>query len=194
MITPESIPLGLYIHLPWCLKKCPYCDFNSHERHAVPEQAYVEALLNDLRHDSHLIADREVETIFIGGDTPSLFSPASIETLFAGISDLLNVASNLEATMEANPGSADADKFRGFAQAGVNRLSLGIQSFDDQCLQALGRVHTAEAARAAIAHARAAGFDNLNIDLMHGLPGQSADAAATDLHTALAFQPTPLSR
>jgi putative oxygen-independent coproporphyrinogen III oxidase len=186
-------PLGLYIHLPWCERKCPYCDFNSHEIDTLPEQQYVEALLKDLRRDSHLIADRELQTIFIGGGTPSLFSPSSIERLFTGISEALNIAPNLEATMEANPGSAEADKFKSFAQAGINRLSLGIQSFDDKCLSALGRVHDSAAAHRAVEYAQAAGFDSLNLDLMHGLPGQSQEAASADLAAAIEHAPEHLS-
>ena len=186
-------PLGLYIHLPWCERKCPYCDFNSHEARSIPEEAYVDALLRDLREDLSLVQDRPISTLFLGGGTPSLFSPGSISRLLAGIASLLELSPSLEATMEANPGSAEAEKFAGFRAAGINRLSLGVQSFDDTCLQALGRVHNSDQARAAIEFARAAGFDNFNIDLMHGLPGQTADTAAADLRAALAFSPPHLS-
>ncbi|MBP6683475.1 MAG: radical SAM family heme chaperone HemW [Halioglobus sp.] len=186
-------PLALYIHLPWCERKCPYCDFNSHEARVIPQEEYVDALLRDLEGDLKLAHDRPVETLFIGGGTPSLFSPGAISRLLAGIGSLLPLSPDLEATMEANPGSAEAGKFAGFRAAGINRLSLGIQSFDDACLQALGRVHNSDQARAAIEYARAAGFASFNIDLMHGLPGQSADAAATDLRTALDFAPPHLS-
>ena len=186
-------PLSLYIHLPWCERKCPYCDFNSHETVHIPEQAYVRALLTDLRRDKHLAADREVQTLFIGGGTPSLFSAEAISSIVEGVARELNLSAQLEATMEANPGSAEADKFLGFRQAGINRLSLGIQSFQDDKLQALGRVHNAEQARAAVEHARAAGFDSFNLDLMHGLPGQREADALGDLQTAIDFQPPHLS-
>ena len=186
-------PLSLYIHLPWCERKCPYCDFNSHETVHIPEQAYVRALLTDLRRDKHLAADREVQTLFIGGGTPSLFSAEAISSIVEGVARELNLSAQLEATMEANPGSAEADKFLGFRRAGINRLSLGIQSFQDDKLQALGRVHNAEQARAAVEHARAAGFDSFNLDLMHGLPGQSEADALGDLQTAIDFQPPHLS-
>lgn len=186
-------PLALYIHLPWCERKCPYCDFNSHEARVIPQEAYVDALLRDLEGDLELARNRPVETLFIGGGTPSLFSPGAISRLLAGIGSLLQLSPDLEATMEANPGSAEAGKFAGFRAAGINRLSLGIQSFDDACLQALGRVHDSDQARAAIEYAGAAGFASFNIDLMHGLPGQSAAAAETDLRTALGFAPPHLS-
>lgn len=186
-------PLSLYIHLPWCERKCPYCDFNSHEASDIPEQAYVTALLQDLDEDLALAGDRQVRTLFIGGGTPSLFSAESISRLLQGLRERLNLAANLEATMEANPGSAEADKFLGFRQAGINRLSLGIQSFQDDKLLALGRVHDSEQAQAAIDYARAAGFDSFNIDLMHGLPGQSEANAIHDLEIALSFQPPHLS-
>jgi oxygen-independent coproporphyrinogen-3 oxidase len=186
-------PLSLYIHLPWCERKCPYCDFNSHEIAELPESNYIAALLNDLEQDLQLAAGRAVETLFIGGGTPSLFSAHSIATLIEGIGQRLELAPDIEATMEANPGSAEAEKFLGFRQAGINRLSIGIQSFDDQRLEALGRIHSSDQARAAIEYARQAGLDNFNIDLMHGLPGQSPESAAHDLVEALSFQPPHLS-
>ncbi len=186
-------PLGLYIHLPWCERKCPYCDFNSHEAADIPEQAYIDALLADLRNDLPLARGREVQTLFIGGGTPSLFSAAAIGRLLTGIGDLLPLAADLEATMEANPGSAEAEKFAGFRAAGINRLSLGIQSFDDRCLKALGRVHNSEQAEAAIAMARGAGFNRFNLDLMHGLPGQAPIDALADLRQAIDCAPPHLS-
>jgi len=186
-------PLALYIHLPWCERKCPYCDFNSHEAEVIPQEAYVDALLRDLEGDLALARGRPVETLFIGGGTPSLFSPRAISRLLASIGSLLQLSPALEATMEANPGSAEAGRFAGFRAAGINRLSLGIQSFDDACLQALGRVHNSDQARAAIEYARAAGFASFNIDLMHGLPGQTAATAEADLRAALAFSPPHLS-
>ena len=186
-------PLGLYIHLPWCERKCPYCDFNSHEAQKIPEKDYVAALLLDLQNDLPLTQHRPVETIFIGGGTPSLFSVAGIENLMRGIAEQVEISPQLEATMEANPGSAEADKFCGFREAGINRLSLGIQSFADEQLQALGRIHNGNQARLAIEHARSAGFDSFNIDLMHGLPGQTVAAAEADLGFALEQQPQHLS-
>ncbi|WP_116368405.1 radical SAM family heme chaperone HemW [Parahaliea mediterranea] len=186
-------PLSLYIHLPWCERKCPYCDFNSHEAQAIPEQAYVDALLRDIEGEAARAQGRSVHTLFIGGGTPSLFSAPAIARLMAGIAERLPLAGELEATMEANPGSAEAEKFAGFRAAGINRLSLGVQSFQDAQLQALGRVHSASQARRALDMVRAAGFDNFNIDLMHGLPGQSQQSALADLRSALACNPPHLS-
>lgn len=186
-------PLGLYIHLPWCERKCPYCDFNSHESSTVPEEQYLQALLLDLRSDLPLAHSRSVETLFIGGGTPSLFSANFIQRLLLEIAAVLPMSPTLEATMEANPGSAEAEKFCAFREAGINRLSLGIQSFDDAQLHRLGRVHTSEQAWSAIEFARAAGFDSFNLDLMHGLPEQTAQAAEHDLRCAIDCQPTHLS-
>jgi len=189
----ELPPLGLYIHLPWCERKCPYCDFNSHESDVIPESGYIDALLRDLCEDLPLVPQRSVETLFIGGGTPSLFSAGGIAKLLREIARLVPLAASMEATMEANPGSAEAAKFLGFRQAGINRLSLGIQSFQDDKLKALGRVHDSQQARAAIEHARAAGFDSFNLDLMHGLPGQTGTDALEDLQTAIGFAPQHLS-
>ena len=186
-------PLGLYIHLPWCERKCPYCDFNSHETEDVPEDHYIRTLLQDLREDSPMIQGRAIETLFIGGGTPSLFSAEAIQKLMRGIAQLIPLAPTLEATMEANPGSADADKFYAFKDAGINRLSLGIQSFDNAQLQTLGRIHTSDQAYAAIDFARQAGFDSFNLDLMHGLPAQTLLSAKTDLLAAIACKPSHLS-
>jgi putative oxygen-independent coproporphyrinogen III oxidase len=189
----ELPPMGLYIHLPWCERKCPYCDFNSHEVKDIPEDDYVRALLHDLRHEQPLLHQRRVETLFIGGGTPSLFSPSSIHRLLEGIADLVEFSPTLEATMEANPGSAEADKFIAFRDAGINRLSIGVQSFSNTQLQTLGRVHTGDQARAAIEFAHRANFDSINLDLMHGLPGQTANDAQSDLESAIAFGTTHLS-
>ena len=186
-------PLGLYIHLPWCAQKCPYCDFNSHAAERIPEQAYVDALLDDLTQDLPLVWGRRIETIFIGGGTPSLFSAAAIDRLLSGLRALLNFAPAIEITLESNPGSADAANYRGYREAGVNRLSIGVQSFDDDRLSALGRVHDGAEARRAYAIARDAGFDDINLDLMYGLPAQSAAAALTDLAQAIELQPEHLS-
>ncbi len=193
MRVTSNPPLGLYIHLPWCEKKCPYCDFNSHQADTIPQQAYVDALLDDLAQDLPLIWGRRIESIFIGGGTPSLFSAESIDRLFSGLRSLVNFAPAIEITMESNPGSADTANYRGYREAGVNRLSIGIQSFDDEQLATLGRVHNSAQAEQAFALARAAGFDNINLDLMFALPGQSLDDARSDLSRALALAPEHLS-
>ena len=188
------IPLSLYIHIPWCIRKCPYCDFNSHNAPSgLPEQQYVQALLNDLTSELPHIWGRRLESIFIGGGTPSLFSAASIDQLLSGIRALLPFRPNLEVTLEANPGTFEQDKFSGFRQAGINRLSMGIQSFNPQQLQALGRVHNREEALRAADIARTAGFDNFNLDLMFGLPQQTLDEAIQDLQQAIDLQPAHLS-
>jgi putative oxygen-independent coproporphyrinogen III oxidase len=190
----ELPPLSLYIHLPWCERKCPYCDFNSHDAAAaLPEQSYVDTLLADLQADLVFVAGRPINTIFIGGGTPSLFSVAAIERLMRGIAERVELSVGFEATMEANPGSAEAEKFQGYREAGINRISLGVQSFQDEQLQALGRVHNSDEAHSAIEKILAAGLDNFNIDLMHGLPGQSVLGAAADLKAGLAYSPAHLS-
>ena len=186
-------PLGLYIHLPWCERKCPYCDFNSHQADEIPESEYIDALLNDLEQDLPLVWGRAIDTIFIGGGTPSLFSAAAIERLFSGLRALVNFAPAIEITLESNPGSADMANYRGYRDAGVNRLSIGVQSFDDRRLAALGRIHDADAARAAFDSARAAGFDNINLDLMFALPSQDVAAATADLAEAIALGPEHIS-
>lgn len=187
-------PLGLYIHLPWCEQKCPYCDFNSYQADGViPEQAYVDALLNDLEQDLPLIWGRSIESIFIGGGTPSLFSAAAIDRLFSGLRALLNLAPAIEVTLESNPSSADTENYAGYRAAGVNRLSIGVQSFDDRQLKRLGRVHNAEQARQALARARDAGFENTNLDLMYALPAQNQAAARADLEQAIALAPEHIS-
>ena len=186
-------PLGLYIHLPWCAKKCPYCDFNSHEANSIPEQDYIDALLDDLEQELPLIWGRRIESIFIGGGTPSLFSGEAIDRLFSGLRSLLNFAPAIEITMESNPGSADMANYRDYRAAGVNRLSLGIQSFDDTRLALLGRVHNSQQAESAFWQAREAGFDNVNLDLMFGLPGQDVAAAQADLARAIELAPEHIS-
>jgi len=193
-VFSSNPPLGLYIHLPWCEKKCPYCDFNSYQAESeIPEQAYVDALLNDLEQDLPLIWGRGIDSIFIGGGTPSLFSAAAIERLFSGLRALLNFAPAIEITLESNPGSADAENYAGYREAGVNRLSIGIQSFNDGQLASLGRVHDASQALQAFASARVAGFDNINLDLMFALPGQSLAQACADLAQAIALEPEHIS-
>ncbi|HMV72291.1 MAG TPA: radical SAM family heme chaperone HemW, partial [Pseudomonadales bacterium] len=187
-------PLALYIHLPWCERKCPYCDFNSHTvSEEAPFVAYVQRLLQDLELELDGVAGRELQSIFIGGGTPSLCPDPLIATLLDGVRARMVLATDAEITLEANPGSADAGRFAGYRAAGVNRLSIGVQSFDDTSLAALGRVHDARGAHAAITAARAAGFDALNLDLMHGLPGQTDAMAMADLAAALAHTPEHLS-
>ncbi|MDM8548080.1 radical SAM family heme chaperone HemW [Candidatus Venteria ishoeyi] len=190
----HPIPLSLYIHIPWCVHKCPYCDFNSHAvNETLPEAAYVQALLADLALDAALLQGREIQSIFMGGGTPSIFSPDSIKTLIQGVRARAPLAENCEITMEANPGTVDNARFHGFREAGVNRLSLGIQSFHDVALDKLGRIHDAATAIRAIESAKSAGFQNFNLDLMFGLPGQNLEAALEDLQTALSFSPPHLS-
>jgi putative oxygen-independent coproporphyrinogen III oxidase len=186
MATVEPIPaLGLYVHLPWCTRKCPYCDFNSHAASELPELSYISALLADLDHDQPRITGRPVESIFIGGGTPSLFSVSAIASLLDGIRARVDLAPDCEITLEANPGSAESDRFAGYLAAGVNRLSIGVQSFDDAALKSIGRIHDARAAHLAVETAQAAGMERINIDLMYGLPGQSRQAALADVEQAL---------
>jgi len=187
-------PLALYVHLPWCVRKCPYCDFNSHEaRGDIPARAYVDALIADLEQELPDVWGRPLETIFIGGGTPSLFPPEEIARLLARVRAYFNPAPDIEVTLEANPGTMEAGRFAGFREAGINRLSLGVQSFDDTSLRALGRIHDGAAARAAVASALDAGFDSVNLDLMYALPGQDIAAARADLEAATAFDPAHLS-
>jgi putative oxygen-independent coproporphyrinogen III oxidase len=178
-------PLALYVHIPWCVRKCPYCDFNSHERAgALPEKEYLNRLFFDVEEALPKVWGRRIVSIFIGGGTPSLFSPESIDALLSGVRARLQVAPDAEVTLEANPGTVEAARFRGFRGAGVNRISLGIQSFDDRMLSALGRIHSAAEAHKAI-EAALASFDNVNLDLMYALPGQTAAMALADLQQAI---------
>ncbi len=187
-------PLGLYVHLPWCVRKCPYCDFNSHElRQALPGEAYCEALLRDLENDLPLVWGRPVHTIYFGGGTPSLFSAALVERLISGFRARLDLVPGVEITLEANPGTVERDRFTAYRDAGINRVSLGAQSFDDECLKALGRIHGASEIHRAVESLHAAGLENFNIDLMFGLPGQSLEGALADVTHALAAKPTHLS-
>ena len=187
------IPLALYVHIPWCIRKCPYCDFNSHTAAELPEQAYIQALLTDLASELPYIWGRKLESIFIGGGTPSLFSAAGIDELLCGVRALLPFRPNIEITLEANPGTFEQAKFKGFREAGINRLSMGIQSFSPQHLQALERVHNQAEALMAADIARHAGFTNFNLDLMFGLPQQTLSQALADLKQAIQLQPTHLS-
>lgn len=186
-------PLSLYVHIPWCVRKCPYCDFNSHESANIPEAEYVAALLGDLEQDQALAQGRKLESIFFGGGTPSLFSAASIGAILSAAEQRLGFGDDIEITLETNPGTAEYHNLRGYKSAGVNRLSFGVQSFDDQQLQRLGRIHSSHEAITAFEQARQAGFSNINLDLMHGLPEQSMAAGLDDLARAIALGPEHIS-
>ncbi len=187
-------PLALYVHIPWCIRKCPYCDFNSHQANdAVPETEYVAALRADLQQDLPLAQGRKLSSIFFGGGTPSIFSAKAIAQILTDAEQLVGFEDDIEITLEANPGTFEQERFRGFRQAGVNRLSIGIQSFNDTQLTLLGRVHGRNEALRAIEMARVAGFDNINLDLMHGLPQQSVNDAQADLQQAIALAPEHIS-
>ncbi|MDX1268023.1 MAG: radical SAM family heme chaperone HemW, partial [Oceanisphaera sp.] len=187
-------PLSLYIHIPWCVQKCPYCDFNSHAmKETIPEQAYITALLDDLRQDLHLAQGRALHSIFIGGGTPSLLTPDAIGQLLSGVQQLIPFRDQIEITLEANPGTVEAGRFAGFKAAGVNRISIGIQSFQSEQLRRLGRIHDPEQARFAAREAASVGLNTFNVDLMHGLPEQSLGDALSDLEQAIALAPPHLS-
>ncbi|MBS4050098.1 MAG: radical SAM family heme chaperone HemW [Methylomonas sp.] len=188
-------PLSLYIHFPWCIQKCPYCDFNSHAvKSGIPEQQYVDALLADLQADLNLLdAPRPINSLFMGGGTPSLFSPEALNALLTGVKQRVELSPDCEITLEANPGTFESAKFKAFRELGINRLSIGIQSFNDRHLKKLGRVHNAEEAVKAVEIARLAGFENLNLDLMFGLPEQTEAEALADIHTAVSLKPSHLS-
>lgn len=190
----ELPPLSLYIHIPWCIKKCPYCDFNSHGLKAqLPEKEYIKVLLEDLSQDAYRAQNRSISSIFFGGGTPSLFSPQAIDEILNGVQKQHHLVENVEITLEANPGTVEQQRFVGYKAAGVNRLSLGIQSFSPEKLLALGRIHDAQMAKVAIKSAQAAGFDNINLDLMYALPQQTLAEALYDLQTAISFNPAHLS-
>ncbi len=188
-------PLSLYIHFPWCIQKCPYCDFNSHAiKNELPEIRYIQALLTDLETDLGLLSKpREIRSIFMGGGTPSLFSAEALDLLLEGVRSKVNLAVDCEITLEANPGTFESAKFKAYRDLGINRLSIGIQSFNDHHLKQLGRVHNATEALKAVDIAFKAGFDNLNLDLMFGLPGQTLQQALTDIKTAIKLAPTHIS-
>ena len=205
-LTRALPPLSLYVHLPWCVKKCPYCDFNSHALEAGAdgkpcldawvEKQYVQALLADLDFDLLAfpeMAERPLISVFFGGGTPSLMSPQGYQVFFAGLKSRLQLVGDCEITLEANPGTVEQARFSGYREAGINRLSMGVQSFADKQLKALGRIHNGQEAVAAVATARKAGFDNFNLDLMHGLPEQTPNLALADIQQALDLQPTHLS-
>lgn len=192
-------PLSLYIHVPWCVRKCPYCDFNSHKADStLPEKDYIAALLDDLDIDLTWLKQQDVnkrplQSIFIGGGTPSLLSVNAYQELFSGLKQRLEFVDNIEITMEANPGTFEAEKFKGYRELGINRLSIGIQSFQDHQLKHLGRIHSGQEAINAVNMAKDAGFDNFNLDFMHGLPDQSLEDALADLKQGIELNPTHLS-
>jgi oxygen-independent coproporphyrinogen-3 oxidase len=188
-------PISLYIHFPWCIKKCPYCDFNSHAgKDFIPEDQYISALLQDLENDIEQFSiNSPVQSIFLGGGTPSLFSPAALERLFIGIHHKTTVTANAEITLEANPGTFESQKFAEFRDIGINRLSIGIQSFNDKLLQKLGRIHSGQEALMAGEIAHQAGFENINLDLMFGLPGSSLSDSEQDVRTAISLDPKHIS-
>lgn len=188
------IPLSLYIHVPWCIKKCPYCDFNSHKSpEHIPEEAYIHALIEDLKADLNLCSPRIIHSIFIGGGTPSILSAKAYELLFTELKKLLVFADDIEITLEANPGTTDEARFTEYRQLGINRLSLGIQSFSVEHLKILGRIHDSHQAHHAIETAMKAGFTRLNLDLMHSLPNQTIEQGLLDLQTAINYQPEHIS-
>lgn len=187
-------PLSLYVHIPWCVKKCPYCDFNSHTaNNQLPEEEYLQALIQDLELELPYVQGRKLSSIFFGGGTPSLFSAETIGRIIQAAKRRIGFASNIEITLEANPGTFEQEKFSGYRSVGVNRLSIGIQSFNNNQLEALGRIHSSEQAINAVEAARKASFENINLDLMHGLPGQNTSDALTDLQQAIDLKPNHIS-
>lgn len=189
-----DVPISLYIHLPWCVKKCPYCDFNSHGlKDELPEKKYVAAVIQDLKHDLKWLQNRPLTSIFFGGGTPSLFSGEAIAMILNAVRDYCDCKDSLEVTLEANPGTFDQQHFEGYFEAGVNRLSIGVQSFQDQKLKTLGRIHNSDQVFQTLEKLKRIGFSNFNIDLMYALPEQTIDDALFDLKTALQFSPTHLS-
>lgn len=189
----ELPPLSLYIHYPWCVKKCPYCDFNSHQQQENNDIIYIQAVLKNLENSLHWVQDREIKTIFIGGGTPSLCSVEAMGILFLGLQKKLNFSKNIEITLEANAGVSETEKFIGFRELGINRLSIGVQSFNDKFLSALGRIHSGFDAINAIEKAQLAGFENINIDLMFGLENQTIEQSLADIQQAIALNPTHIS-
>jgi putative oxygen-independent coproporphyrinogen III oxidase len=186
--------LALYVHMPWCVRKCPYCDFNSHQlKSAQPDRTYIDALLRDFDTELPLVSTRRVDTVFFGGGTPSLFSPDEFDRLLRGLRQRIDFAGDAEVTLEANPGTIERGRFEGYAQAGINRVSLGAQTFSAAALTRLGRIHTADDTHRAVSELRAAGIDNFNLDLMYALPQQTLEEAITDVATACALQPTHMS-
>jgi len=187
-------PLSLYVHVPWCLQKCPYCDFNSHgQKGDIPEAEYVQHLIDDLKADLHLVQGRKIHSIFIGGGTPSLLTGAAYTRLLKEVDSLIGLSDNCEITLEANPGTVETGRFKDYVKAGINRISIGVQSMQDDKLKALGRIHGADEASYAAQQASEAGLNSFNLDLMHGLPGQSLDDALSDLKQIIALSPPHIS-
>jgi len=194
MPRAADVPLALYVHLPWCVRKCPYCDFNSHQlKSARPDGLYIDSLLRDFDAELPLIAERRIATVFFGGGTPSLFAPEDFARLLEALRQRICIASDAEITMEANPGTIERGRFAGYAQAGINRVSLGAQTFAPRALERLGRIHSADDTHRAVAELRAAGIDNFNLDLMYALPDQTLDEALFDIRSACALEPTHIS-
>ncbi len=192
-MSKSNIPLSLYVHVPWCVRKCPYCDFNSHQvRDEIPQQRYVDTLIEDLRSEAMLADDRPIHSIFIGGGTPSLFTPEAYQQILGAVRDQFELAPSAEVTLEANPGTFERERFQGYREAGINRVSIGVQSFNNDSLDALGRIHNGDEAIAA-AEAASTIFDRFNLDLMHGLPQQTPELALADLRQALALNPNQIS-
>ena len=192
-MSKSNIPLSLYVHVPWCVRKCPYCDFNSHQvRDEIPQQRYVDTLIEDLRSEAMLADDRPIHSIFIGGGTPSLFTPEAYQQILGAVRDQFELAPTAEVTLEANPGTFERERFQGYREAGINRVSIGVQSFNNDSLDALGRIHNGDEAIAA-AEAASTIFDRFNLDLMHGLPQQTPELALADLRQALALNPNQIS-
>jgi len=187
----ELPPISLYIHYPWCIKKCPYCDFNSHQGKVI--KGYIKALLRDLDNEIHYLQGRSIHSIFIGGGTPSLMAIDEMKELFQGLQDRLSISSDIEVTLEANPGAFEVEKFAQFRETGMNRLSIGIQSFNNKYLKLLDRIHTTDESIEAIERAKSAGFNNLNIDLMYGISGQTREQSLEDIKTAISFEPSHIS-
>jgi oxygen-independent coproporphyrinogen-3 oxidase len=189
-----DLSLALYVHMPWCVRKCPYCDFNSHQlKTAEPDAAYIDALLRDFDRELPLLAGRRIDTVFFGGGTPSLFAPEAFARLIAALRQRIAFAADAEITLEANPGTIECGRFAGYRQAGINRVSLGAQTFSPAALARLGRIHTADDTHRAVAEIRAAGIDNFNLDLMYALPEQTLDQALDDVSTACTLRPTHIS-
>lgn len=187
-------PLSLYVHVPWCVQKCPYCDFNSHgQKGDIPEAEYVQHLIDDLKADLHLVQGRKIHSIFIGGGTPSLLTGAAYTRLLNEIDNLIGLSDNCEITLEANPGTVETGRFKDYVKAGINRISIGVQSMQNDKLKALGRIHGADEASYAAQQASEAGLNSFNLDLMHGLPGQSLDDALSDLKQIIALSPPHIS-
>jgi len=193
-VNPDRLPLSLYVHMPWCVRKCPYCDFNSHQlKSAQPDGAYIDALIRDVDTELPLIADRRVDTVFFGGGTPSLFQPEDFSRLLQALRQRIDIESGAEITLEANPGTIERGRFAGYRDAGINRVSLGAQTFAPRALELLGRIHTAEDTHRAVEELRAAGLDNFNLDLMYALPQQTLEAAMADVNSACALNPAHIS-